>query len=76
MWEFPFHSLCQFPEYLHKGISAFLNRQAQEVVNDLERAIQQGGDAPPPFKEPQVDIRSAAASERSINYDDNLAFLL
>ncbi|KAK9970531.1 hypothetical protein ABG768_026468 [Culter alburnus] len=31
---------------------------AQEVVNDLERAIQQGGDAPPPFKEPQMDIRS------------------
>lgn len=46
------------------------------MVNDLEREIQQGGDATPPFKEPQMDIRSAAASERSIHYDDNLAFLL
>ncbi|XP_067269845.1 epidermal growth factor receptor kinase substrate 8-like protein 3b isoform X2 [Pseudorasbora parva] len=31
---------------------------AQEVVNDLERAIQHGGDAPLPFREPQMDIRS------------------
>lgn len=31
---------------------------AQEVINDLERAIQNGGDATPPFKEPQMDIRS------------------
>ncbi|KAK7146046.1 hypothetical protein R3I93_013692 [Phoxinus phoxinus] len=31
---------------------------AQEVVNDLERAIQQGGDATPLYKEPQMDIRS------------------
>ncbi|XP_043102390.1 epidermal growth factor receptor kinase substrate 8-like protein 3b [Puntigrus tetrazona] len=32
---------------------------AQEVVNDLEKVIQNGGDVtPPPFKEPQIDIRS------------------
>uniref|UniRef100_A0A672PD34 EPS8-like 3b n=1 Tax=Sinocyclocheilus grahami TaxID=75366 RepID=A0A672PD34_SINGR len=31
---------------------------AQEVANDLEKAIQQGGDATPLFKEPQMDIRS------------------
>uniref|UniRef100_A0A8C1C0N9 EPS8 signaling adaptor L3b n=1 Tax=Cyprinus carpio carpio TaxID=630221 RepID=A0A8C1C0N9_CYPCA len=31
---------------------------AQEVANDLEKAKQQGGDATPPLKEPQMDIRS------------------
>lgn len=31
---------------------------AKEVANDLEKAIQQGGDASPPLKEPQMDIRS------------------
>ncbi|XP_073675423.1 epidermal growth factor receptor kinase substrate 8-like protein 3b isoform X2 [Garra rufa] len=31
---------------------------AQELANDLEKVIQQGGDVIPPFKEPQMDIRS------------------
>lgn len=35
------------------------------MANDLEKVIQQGGDATPPLKEPQMDIRSAAASQRS-----------
>lgn len=30
------------------------------MANDLEKVIQQGGDATPPLKEPQMDIRSAA----------------
>ncbi|KAL1269886.1 hypothetical protein QQF64_032175 [Cirrhinus molitorella] len=31
---------------------------AQELADDLEKIIQKGGDATPPFKEPQMDIRS------------------
>ncbi|KTG45835.1 hypothetical protein cypCar_00001176 [Cyprinus carpio] len=35
-----------------------IETKAQEVANDLEKVIQQGGDATPPLKEPQMDIRS------------------
>lgn len=37
------------------------------MVNDLERAIQQGGDATPLFKEPQMDIRSASETSCTEN---------
>lgn len=45
---------------------------AQEVANDLEKSIQQGGDASPPIKEPQMDIRSHLESIIGQGYPGNV----
>lgn len=45
---------------------------AQEVANDLEKVIQQGGDVTPPLKEPQMDIRSHLESIIGQGYPGNM----